>query len=68
MSRLQWHGSEELIWDAVLCDIQREMNAHDDHVTDLDFTDDCTTLLSSGLDGKVKRWSSLVDSATDNAS
>ena len=45
-----------LIWDAITGDLQREMHAHRDQLTDLEFLPNDEHLLSSGLDSEVNLW------------
>jgi len=45
-----------LIWDAITGDLQREMHAHRDQLTDLEFLPNDEGLLSSGLDSEVNLW------------
>ncbi len=45
-----------LIWDAITGDLQREMNAHRDQLTALEFLPNDEQLLSSGLDSEVNLW------------
>jgi len=46
-----------ILWDAVTGDLQLEINAHADHLADLEFVSNDRGLLSCSLDGQSKLWS-----------
>ena len=49
------HDQRILLWDAVTGDLQREISAHSDQLTDLEFAAN-GGLLSSGLDSAISLW------------
>lgn len=50
------HDRRILIWDAITGDLQREVEAHRDQLTDLEFLPNDNGLLSSGLDSETHLW------------
>jgi WD40 repeat protein len=60
------HDHRILVWDAVTGDLQREIVAHSDHLTDLTLAPGGTDLLSSGLDGAIRLWGVHETHSGDN--